>query len=277
MSDKTIKHARELRRNQTNAEKLLWSKIRNRQFENLKFRRQHPIPPYIVDFFCEDLKLVIELDGGQHTEKKDQERQSYIEKQGYEVIRFWNNDVLNNIDGLLETLKTQPPSPKPSPQGEGLICLGKIAAPHGVKGLVKILAYGEDPALIKNVREHTITLKNRMGKYILAEIEGCDSREAAEALKGTELCINKSDLPDIDEEDTYYYADLIGMACADESGEETGIVKAVHNFGAGDMLEIQPSTGGHTFLLPFTNETILEVKSTITLSEEAKRFIGIND
>ncbi|MCB1579577.1 MAG: endonuclease domain-containing protein, partial [Alphaproteobacteria bacterium] len=78
----TVKTARTLRKNQTDAEKLLWSKLRNRQFENLKFRRQHPVPPYVADFYCEDLKLIVEIDGGQHTPEKDRERQKYIEDQG---------------------------------------------------------------------------------------------------------------------------------------------------------------------------------------------------
>lgn len=89
----------------TDAEKKMWYSLRDRRFEDLKFRRQHPIPPYIADFICEDLNLIIELDGGQHTEEADLERTKFLESQGYKVIRFWNNDVLTNTDGVLLNLK----------------------------------------------------------------------------------------------------------------------------------------------------------------------------
>lgn len=102
-----IKYARELRQNSTDAEKLLWGYLRNRKFENLKFRRQEPIGKYIVDFLCYEKKLIIELDGGQHNlfKEKDLIRDEWMNKQGYKVIRFWNNEVLNNIDGVLISIK----------------------------------------------------------------------------------------------------------------------------------------------------------------------------
>jgi very-short-patch-repair endonuclease len=101
MPYQSVPLARKLRRNQTDAEKRLWSAIRNSQ-TGYKFRRQFPIEPYIVDFFCFEQKLIIELDGGQHTEEKDQERTYFLEQRDYRILRFWNHDVLGNIDGVLE-------------------------------------------------------------------------------------------------------------------------------------------------------------------------------
>ena len=96
-------NARVLRQNLTDVEFLLWQRLRNRQILNCKFRRQFPIAPYIVDFCCLDLKLIIELDGSQHFEQSqyDSERNSYLAKRGFKVIRFWNNEVMENIEGVL--------------------------------------------------------------------------------------------------------------------------------------------------------------------------------
>ena len=98
--------ARSLRGNQTDAEQLLWYKLRSRQVYGFKFRRQFMLAPYIADFCCEEARLVIELDGGQHaeTEAADATRTGFFERRGYRVIRFWNNDVLTNIEGVLEVI-----------------------------------------------------------------------------------------------------------------------------------------------------------------------------
>jgi very-short-patch-repair endonuclease len=100
------KFARTLRKRSTDAEKLLWSRLRGRQFEGIKFKRQVPIGNYIVDFVALDLKLVIEVDGGQHNLRatQDAERTRILHEWGYHVVRFWNNDVLGNIDGVLEAI-----------------------------------------------------------------------------------------------------------------------------------------------------------------------------
>ncbi len=107
MKQEMLSFARSLRQNQTDAEKLLWSKLRRKQFG--KFRRQQPLEPYIVDFVCFEHRLVIELDGGQHNDmqtiQKDARRTGLLEYQGYRVLRFWNNDVLSNIDGVLEKIQ----------------------------------------------------------------------------------------------------------------------------------------------------------------------------
>jgi very-short-patch-repair endonuclease len=116
--------ARKLRRDQTDAERTLWFRLRNRRLNGLKFRRQMPIKSYVVDFCCESAHLVIELDGGQHAERssEDTKRTTDLEAYGYLVLRFWNNDVLSNIDAVVETIvatvSQEPPHPNPLPNGE---------------------------------------------------------------------------------------------------------------------------------------------------------------
>jgi very-short-patch-repair endonuclease len=134
-----VRGARSLRTRQTDTEQRLWTRLRDRRLLGFKFRRQHPIGRYIVDFCCAEAKLVIELDGGQHANDRvhDAERTAMLKRDGYRVIRFWDNDVFQNLEGVLvriaEALKTphpsplpkgerenQTPSPRPSPQrGEG--------------------------------------------------------------------------------------------------------------------------------------------------------------
>ena len=99
--------SRMLRRNQTDAERLLWSRLRNKQLLGCKFRRQFPIEPYIADFVILELKLIVELDGSQHFGRVDydQQRTAELESGGFKVIRFWNNDVLGNTEGVLEEIR----------------------------------------------------------------------------------------------------------------------------------------------------------------------------
>jgi len=96
--------ARELRQNMTPHESILWDLLRNRQFNSVKFVRQYPIGPYIVDFACRKKRLVIELDGGQHNINQnidyDNKRSEYILSKGYKIIRFWNNDIDNNLESV---------------------------------------------------------------------------------------------------------------------------------------------------------------------------------
>ena len=98
----TTEKARILRKNMTKQERILWTFLRKKNINNLKFRRQYPIGNYIVDFICNEKKLIIEIDGGQHNENKniiyDQERTKYLESKGYKVIRFWNNDIDKTIE-----------------------------------------------------------------------------------------------------------------------------------------------------------------------------------
>jgi len=105
-NDTTLKKIRrELRHLQTEVEKVFWVHVRNRQFFGMKFFRQYSIGPYILDFYCPTLKLAVEMDGGQHTEcdhrKYDDARSEYLQDQGIEVMRFWNHDVLLDIDSVL--------------------------------------------------------------------------------------------------------------------------------------------------------------------------------
>jgi len=118
------KNARKLRSNPTEAEKRLWSILRRRQIDDCRFRRQAPIGPYIVDFVCFERRLVIEVDGGQHASQADRDaaREARLANDGFQTLRFWNNEVLENIEGVRDRierklLETDTPLPDPPPQG----------------------------------------------------------------------------------------------------------------------------------------------------------------
>jgi very-short-patch-repair endonuclease len=124
-----LTRARRLRREETEAERKLWECLRARQIHGAKFRRQHPIGKYIVDLCCPEHWLVVELDGGHHAEQvaADQRRTAFLDRQGYRVLRFWDNEVLTQIDGVLERIaeavresQARPltPHPGPLPGGE---------------------------------------------------------------------------------------------------------------------------------------------------------------
>jgi very-short-patch-repair endonuclease len=99
------RRARQLRQHSTDAERRMWSALRDRRLLRYKFRRQHPIGPYVVDFACIRRQIVIELDGGQHAESTENVgRTAWLQSQGWRVIRFWNNDVLSNTSGVTETI-----------------------------------------------------------------------------------------------------------------------------------------------------------------------------
>jgi len=104
-----IGFSRKLRREESDAERNLWSRLRNQQINGVKFRRQETLGNYIVDFVSFEKKLIIEVDGGQHNElaiiKRDNIRTGWLESRGFKVIRFWDNDVLKNIDGILEVIQ----------------------------------------------------------------------------------------------------------------------------------------------------------------------------
>jgi very-short-patch-repair endonuclease len=99
--------SRNLRKRQTDAENLLWRHLRGKQVEGLRFRRQQPIGRYIADFVCLEKRLILEIDGGQHDleKHKDDQRTNWLMNEGYRVLRFWNNDVLTNLEGVLETIR----------------------------------------------------------------------------------------------------------------------------------------------------------------------------
>jgi very-short-patch-repair endonuclease len=120
-----IGRARELRGKSTDAERKLWRRLRNRQLEGLKFRRQVPLLGFYADFYCESANLVVELDGGQHAAQTegDAMRTKVLQDAGILVLRFWNNEVLENLEGVLVEIiritKAASPHPVPLPLGEG--------------------------------------------------------------------------------------------------------------------------------------------------------------
>jgi very-short-patch-repair endonuclease len=105
---KMIRIARRLRVNQTDAEKVLWNRIRNRQIDGHKFVRQEPIDNYVCDFVCRERLVIIEVDGGQHNESAaDAARDLHLIAEGFRVLRFWNNDVLGNLEGVLVMIQAE--------------------------------------------------------------------------------------------------------------------------------------------------------------------------
>ncbi|NQZ13642.1 MAG: 16S rRNA processing protein RimM [Alphaproteobacteria bacterium] len=154
---------------------------------------------------------------------------------------------------------------KPSLANEKRIMVAKIATAHGIRGLVKLHIYADDEQLAggtlytsENGKDTLdITLKNATAKHWLAAIDGVTDRNSAEALRGTELYVDQDILPEIGE-DEFYYSDLIGLPAIDEDGAEIGKIIAVENFGASDLIEIQPQ-GESSFYLPVSDETLLEI------------------
>ena len=123
MTDPVVK---KLKQNATDAETKLWFQLRRKQVGGLRFRRQYRLGDYIVDFVCLPARLIIEVDGGQHADQvaRDEARTAWLESQGFRVIRFWNNEVLGNIEGVLYVVGEQlglerPPPPSPSREGRG--------------------------------------------------------------------------------------------------------------------------------------------------------------
>jgi very-short-patch-repair endonuclease len=98
-------HASQLRRDRTDAEEKFRQAVRNRQLDGFKFRFQHSLLPYIADFACLDAMLIVEIDGGQHDEQRDARRTAFLESEGFEILRFWNNDVLSNLDGIIHVVR----------------------------------------------------------------------------------------------------------------------------------------------------------------------------
>ena len=141
MKRPNVAHARVLRAAQTDAERLMWRHLRNRQLLGWKFRRQHEIDAYIADFACVDANLIVELDGGQHVERAryDERRTEALQRRGFRVLRFWNDDVLTATDRVLEqivaALTVTPPHPDPLPGGErGKSADGPDPLPGGERG-----------------------------------------------------------------------------------------------------------------------------------------------
>src|SRR6202045_1681910 len=143
------------------------------------------------------------------------------------------------------------------------ICVARIGAAHGVRGAVKLWIFTEDPLAVKRygplttkdgTRQFEVATAREANGHLVATLKGVATREEAERLNGIELYIAREKLPDTDE-DEYYHADLIGLAAVNAANEPIGRVIAIHNFGAGDIIEIAPPHGA-TMLLPFTNAVV---------------------
>ena len=146
------------------------------------------------------------------------------------------------------------------------ICVARIGAPHGVRGAVKLWTFTEDPLAVRHygplltkdgARQFEVTHVREAKGHLVATLKGIATREEAERLNGVELYVAREKLPDISE-DEYYHADLIGLAAVDAAGEPLGRVIAIHNFGAGDIIEVAPPNGA-TMLLPFTHAVVPRV------------------
>jgi 16S rRNA processing protein RimM len=143
------------------------------------------------------------------------------------------------------------------------ICVARIGAAHGVRGAVKLWTFTEDPLAVKRygplttkdgARKFEVATAREAKGHLVATLKGIATREEAERLNGIELYIAREKLPATDE-DEYYHADLIGLAAVSTANEPIGRVTAIHNFGAGDIIEIAPPHGA-TLLLPFTNAVV---------------------
>ena len=122
--DSRVPRARTLRRDATEVEKKLWQHLRQPPFEQYHFRRQATIGPYFADFASHQLRIIVEVDGGQHSLNADAVRTRYLEMNGYRVLRFWNNDIFENMSGVLSAIDAAvnaelPPTPDPSPPQAG--------------------------------------------------------------------------------------------------------------------------------------------------------------
>ena len=124
MSSKITNVAKTLRKNTTRSERLLWKNLRAKQMQGIKFRRQEPIGHYVVDFVCFEKQVMVEVDGSQHMAEaaRDKERERWLEEQGFRILRFWNNEVLRNLQGVLEIIRlnclNHPPSDPPIKVGK---------------------------------------------------------------------------------------------------------------------------------------------------------------
>jgi 16S rRNA processing protein RimM len=145
------------------------------------------------------------------------------------------------------------------------VCVARIGAPHGVRGEVRLWVFTEDPAAIGDygplesedaAQRFEIEALRPAKDHYVARLRGVVDRTAAERLNNVDLFVPRERLPPTEDAETFYHADLIGLAAVDRNGVRIGTVKAVHNFGAGDLLEIAPQGGGDTVMLAFTQATV---------------------
>jgi len=151
---------------------------------------------------------------------------------------------------------------------ESSVLVARFGAAHGVRGEIRLWSFTADPLAVADYgpletkdgkRQFVIAALRPNKDFLVARIEGVGDRNAAEALRNVELYLPRARLPAIDEDDTWYYADLVGLAAVAPDGAAIGTVAAVHNFGAGDMIEIATASGGKTMLLPFSEAVVPEV------------------
>lgn len=154
---------------------------------------------------------------------------------------------------------------KAASPGDRRVCLGAITGAHGVRGEVRIHCFADDPRSLTAFGP----LSDETGRRVfvieglrdantgyIARIRGVTDRNAAEALRGTQLFIERAALPEPEDEDSYYLDDLLGLAARDPAGKELGTVSAVHDFGAGDVIEVQRPHGRRTFMVPFAEQFV---------------------
>ena len=148
------------------------------------------------------------------------------------------------------------------------LCLGVIAGAHGLQGAVRIKTFTALPEAIADYgpledaagcRRFTLRLVRIEKVMALVRIEGVADRSTAEALKGVELFLDRAALPPADDEEEFYHADLVGLTAVDTSGARLGTVRALHDFGAGDLLEVLPEEGGQPRVFPFTREAVPDI------------------
>ena len=148
------------------------------------------------------------------------------------------------------------------------VCVARIGAAHGVRGEVKLWSFTEDPAAVAHygpletqdgTRCFEIEALRAAKDHFVARIAGVSDRDAAEKLRNIELYIPRARLPKIEETDTFYHADLVGLDAVTPAGARVGIVHALHNFGAGDIIEIAPDGGGEPLMLPFNETTVPKI------------------
>ena len=190
----------------------------------------------------------------------DAERTRYLNRQGLRVLRFSNQDVLDNIEGVLsaigEALGAPTPTPPASGRGSGdRVVLAAIAGAHGVAGEVRLKLFGDGPdalgryaAFDAGGRTLTLTKIRPANHGAVARFAEIADRSAAEALRGTQLTVARGDLPPLGEGE-YYHHDLIHLPCVSTDGEALGSCVAVENFGAGDIVEVE-TLAGKRFMVP---------------------------
>ncbi len=169
---------------------------------------------------------------------------------------------------------------------ESKICLGAIAGAHGVNGEVKIKTFTEKPEDIAAYGMLTTETGDRSFSIlgmrtdklgVVARIDGVNDRDTAQNLKGTRLYVKRNALPEVDEE-TWYHADLIGLSVKGKDNEQVGVITAVHDFGAGDIIEVAPIAGGGSVFVPFTREAVptVDVKQGFIVTEFVKTMADDN-